>query len=82
MPAVSSTYIFRQLVDGASNTYTYLLADAHTKEAVLIDPVLEQVEDGAEIHRAQKQQYNALAHLKDTPQLFQSSTVNLQQYCW
>jgi hypothetical protein len=41
--AVSSAYIFRQLVDEASNTYTYLLADAQTKEAVLIDPVLEQV---------------------------------------
>jgi hypothetical protein len=41
--AVTQQYIFRQLVDEASNTYTYLLADAKTKEAVLIDPVLEQV---------------------------------------
>ncbi len=35
--------IFRQLFDGQSSTYTYLLADARTREAVLIDPVFEQV---------------------------------------
>ncbi len=33
--------IFRQLFEAVSSTYTYLLADATTKEAVLIDPVLE-----------------------------------------
>lgn len=37
--------LFRQLFDSGSSTYTYILADAHTKEAVLIDPVLEQVSD-------------------------------------
>ena len=36
--------IFRQLFDGESSTYTYLLADEKTREAVLIDPVREQVE--------------------------------------
>src|SRR5690606_4519633 len=36
--------IFRQLFDLESSTYTYLLADEQTKEAVIIDPVLEQVE--------------------------------------
>lgn len=36
--------IFRQLFDGTSFTYTYLLADAKTKDAVIIDPVIEQVE--------------------------------------
>ena len=35
--------IFRQLFDPASSTYTYLLADRETREAVLIDPVFEQV---------------------------------------
>jgi sulfur dioxygenase len=34
--------IFRQLFDQASSTYTYLLADAATREAVLIDCVFEQ----------------------------------------
>ncbi len=34
--------IFRQLFDQASSTYTYLLADEQTHEAVLIDPVFEQ----------------------------------------
>lgn len=38
-----SALIFRQLFDAASSTYTYLLACSETKEAILIDPVLEQV---------------------------------------
>jgi glyoxylase-like metal-dependent hydrolase (beta-lactamase superfamily II)/rhodanese-related sulfurtransferase len=36
--------IFRQLFDRQTCTYTYLLADADTKEALLIDPVREQVD--------------------------------------
>lgn len=36
--------LFRQLFDLESSTYTYLLADEATREAVIIDPVLEQVE--------------------------------------
>ncbi len=36
--------LFRQLFDPETSTYTYLLADEDTREAVLIDPVLEQVE--------------------------------------
>ncbi|VDP27337.1 unnamed protein product [Schistosoma margrebowiei] len=36
--------IFRQLFEKVSSTYTYLLADSHTKDAVIIDPVLETVE--------------------------------------
>ena len=34
--------IFRQLFDQQSSTYTYLLADESSREAVLIDPVYEQ----------------------------------------
>lgn len=34
--------IFRQLFDGRSSTYTYLLADEASREAVLIDTVFEQ----------------------------------------
>ena len=37
-----STLIFRQLHDQRSGTYTYLLGDVVTREAVLIDPVFEQ----------------------------------------
>jgi glyoxylase-like metal-dependent hydrolase (beta-lactamase superfamily II)/rhodanese-related sulfurtransferase len=33
--------IFRQLVDRVSDTFTYLLADRRTRQAVLIDPVFE-----------------------------------------
>lgn len=36
--------LFRQLFDQESCTYTYLIADRTTKEAVLVDPVIEQVE--------------------------------------
>jgi glyoxylase-like metal-dependent hydrolase (beta-lactamase superfamily II)/rhodanese-related sulfurtransferase len=36
--------LFRQLFDPESSTYTYLLADEATGEAVLIDPVRDQVE--------------------------------------
>src|SRR5262245_54821467 len=34
--------IFRQLFDAASSTYTYLLGDPQTREAVIIDTVFEQ----------------------------------------
>ncbi|MFO0662891.1 MAG: MBL fold metallo-hydrolase [Polyangiaceae bacterium] len=34
--------IFRQLFDHVSSTYTYLLADEETREAVIIDTVFEQ----------------------------------------
>jgi sulfur dioxygenase len=36
--------LFRQLFERESSTYTYLLADTITREAVLIDPVLETVD--------------------------------------
>ncbi|MGQ4646339.1 MBL fold metallo-hydrolase [Lyngbya aestuarii] len=36
--------LFRQLFDPETSTYTYLIADTSDKEAILIDPVLEQVE--------------------------------------
>lgn len=36
--------IFHQLFEKESSTYTYLLADADTKEAVIIDPVIETVD--------------------------------------
>ena len=35
--------IFRQLFDNQSSTYTYLLGDSASGEALLIDPVFEQV---------------------------------------
>ncbi|RZA08908.1 MAG: MBL fold metallo-hydrolase [Proteobacteria bacterium] len=34
--------LLRQLFDPESSTYTYLYADAGTREAILIDPVIEQ----------------------------------------
>lgn len=41
---VTDDILFRQLFDGATSTYTYLLADPASREAVLIDTVKEQVE--------------------------------------
>lgn len=35
--------LFRQLFDKESSTYTYLIADEITQEAILVDPVLEQL---------------------------------------
>ena len=35
---------FWQLFDKETSTYTYLLADSNTKEAILIDPVRERVD--------------------------------------
>ena len=36
--------IFRQLFEPTTSTYTYLLASPTTREAVLIDPVVEEVD--------------------------------------
>ena len=36
--------LFRQLFDPETSTYTYLLADDATREAIVIDPVLDQLE--------------------------------------
>ncbi|WP_439330801.1 MBL fold metallo-hydrolase [Merismopedia glauca] len=36
--------LFRQLFDEDTWTYTYLIADTDGKEAILVDPVAEQVE--------------------------------------
>lgn len=44
MASLPSTMLFYQLFEAESSTYTYLLGDRDTKEAVLIDPVQETVE--------------------------------------
>ena len=36
--------IFRQLYDSVSSTYTYILADENSREALIIDPVFEQIQ--------------------------------------
>lgn len=43
--------LFRQLFDKDSSTYTYIIADQQTKVAILVDPVLEQVERDLQILR-------------------------------
>ena len=41
---VDHNFVFRQLFEKESSTFTYLLADKKSKEAILIDPVLETVD--------------------------------------
>ena len=43
--------IFRQLFDPESSTFTYLLGDESTGQAILIDPVLEQVDRDLDLLR-------------------------------
>jgi glyoxylase-like metal-dependent hydrolase (beta-lactamase superfamily II) len=38
---MKTNIIFRQLLDYETNTYTYIIADNNTKEAVIIDSVYE-----------------------------------------
>jgi sulfur dioxygenase len=47
----TAALIFRQLFDAPSSTYTYLLADPATRQAVLIDPVFEQARRDAALLR-------------------------------
>ena len=37
--------IFKQVFDKKSSTYTYLIASSKGREALIIDPVLDNVED-------------------------------------
>lgn len=41
---MDSNLIFHQLFEKETSSYTYLLGDSETKEAILIDPVVEMVE--------------------------------------
>jgi glyoxylase-like metal-dependent hydrolase (beta-lactamase superfamily II) len=39
----SSKYVFRQLFDHTSYTFTYILGSAKTRQAIIIDPVIERI---------------------------------------
>ena len=41
--------IFKQLFDSKSSTYTYLISSGHGREALIIDPVLENVNEYIDI---------------------------------
>ena len=43
--------IFKQVFDQKSSTYTYIIASSLGREALIIDPVLENVEDYLKILR-------------------------------
>lgn len=43
--------LFRQLFDKESSTYTYLIADPATGDAVLVDPVVENIERDLKLMR-------------------------------
>jgi sulfur dioxygenase len=44
MTSMPSAIVFRQLFEPETSTYTYLLADPESRQAVLIDPVRETIE--------------------------------------
>jgi len=54
---------FRQLFEALSSSYTYLLADAETRDAVVIDAVREQ---GATVLAWLDELNLALSHLLET----------------
>ncbi len=56
-------WLFRQLFDQKSSTYTYLLADKDSRKAVLVDPVFEKVERDAALLRELELE---LTHTLDT----------------
>lgn len=45
----SHDFFFRQLFDARSSTFSYLLSDLKSKDAILIDPVLEQAKRDAKL---------------------------------
>lgn len=47
--AAGGPFIFRQLFEKTSSTFTYLLGDATSKQALIIDPVLETAERDAKL---------------------------------
>lgn len=51
MALASPSLIFRQLFEKESCTYTYLLADPVSREAIIIDPVVETAERDAGLVR-------------------------------
>lgn len=59
MPAAD--LLFRQLFDSTSSTFTYILADLPTREAVIIDPVIEQVQFRRVLHPSAQHKYLYLA---------------------
>ena len=41
--------IFKQVFDQKSSTYTYIIASAEGREALIIDPVIDNVDEYVEI---------------------------------
>ncbi|KAL5111318.1 Persulfide dioxygenase ETHE1 mitochondrial [Taenia crassiceps] len=49
--AANGPFVFRQLFEPTSSTFTYLIGDASSRQALLIDPVLETVQRDAKAVR-------------------------------
>ena len=49
IPSQENQLLFRQLFENQTSTYTYLLADEKSREAILIDPVFETVDRDAQL---------------------------------
>ncbi|PIR23378.1 MAG: Zn-dependent hydrolase [Deltaproteobacteria bacterium CG11_big_fil_rev_8_21_14_0_20_45_16] len=61
----SDRFLYYQLFEAESHTYTYILGDWHTREAVIIDPVLETHERDLELLKEEelKLQYILETHV-------------------
>jgi glyoxylase-like metal-dependent hydrolase (beta-lactamase superfamily II) len=46
---MKNNILFKQMLDYETNTYTYIIADSNTKEAVIIDPVYEMATRDAKL---------------------------------
>ena len=46
---MNETFFFRQLFDNETSTYTYVIADNQSRDAIIIDSVLEQAERDIEL---------------------------------
>ena len=62
--------IFKQLFDLKSSTYTYLIASAKGREALIIDPVIENVN-----------QYVELLKELDLKRMELHNLLNLKKWC-
>lgn len=60
-------FVFRQLFDPTSSTCTYLLGCSATREALLIDPVFEQVRRDAALIGELGLQLNGRSPLTSMP---------------
>ena len=64
---LSENLLFRQLFEQESSTYSYLLADTDTKEAVIIDPVIETAKRDQQVSSLNSEKHSSSIALVKLP---------------